>query len=1418
MKSRAALLFPAVFILLQTVFVSQGAPLRRPVSPQTPMFLFMVQQPDPSDPQACVNVLPADVRPFTVMEYCMGAQGGNQTNGYAFADYAINVFQQNGMWCMFQCASGDANTMANTNTADYEALFQKYPNLIGFGFSEQNYGFVTTSSAFGPSSFNDRLELFAKLLQICNQYGGYLYSSEMQSYGGNKGFNMMGKLKSNADFRNATVTYMTNFIVGDKITQAAAFYDNESCTLGTFLSGHAGYYASRFDETAWGPSGKSQLYGLKNPGMASLDMGFLPAFTDPEATHGIFIVDHFMLQGATVIDGPEFPFISTINNGRLTPLYKNTTSDVFRKVLDGTIKIPTVDEVRSNSPIVYVCDATSGLVNEMTGNVFTNLYSMDGDGTNNSTWLKSTGRYASFPETFTTGAYEMSFFKTNVLQTQISTRWPTTAAETAEFNTYFPSEYSTINGPFFAARRANCWFTYNPYVNSNITTSASIPLQYNTCTNLFLQYPPQTFAVITESNQSLQIYFNNYFTDKDNLWATTNSNVSGYMQSTFISNPTDSTTNTTRTTIFQISGCTNTPTYTLTDRGSHKPTTNSATFLNGVFTLTLTGNGPCDITINCSGSAVRTGTIPAPNVMVPPPDYVPPVPAPPGIVTATPGYRQATLTWHATNCLYYNIKRGISVNGPFTNIVTGVTNSVNLYSSFISGRTVYNTSYSYVDTGVTVSNTYYYVVSAVNVSGEGSNSAPVVVTIVPVVSGTNNPVADSYVESSNPNSNFGTLTNMIVKNSSGTATRNAYLMFDVHALTNVRSATITLTVNRVDAAATMYYELAPTNWTETGITWNSQPGSTGVFLFTNIVSATGVAAVFDVTSAAANQATNGGLLSIRITQQANNGNELIQYCSREFPSNSMRPMLQYITSPSFGSSPLGLTANAVSYNQVNLSWTAASGANYYNVWRSLSNGGPYTEIAQGIMTTNYSDTSSYSSTTFYYAVTAVYSGGESANSPPASATTQILPAPSGLTAILGGNQVALSWTASSGANSYDVKRAYISGGPYTTVASGVSGTNYTDTVYYTGANYYYVVAGVDTGGEGAYSPETSVTTSTNLTMEPADDAYVEDGTSSNSNFGTSANLKVKNQGPNTTFTRISYLKFNVRPLTNAQNVKLILTPYQVDGAGVTNAFELVTNDSWNEETIVWTNQPGGSGVIITNMPGSSYAVGAPVTVDVNSVAVSQATNDGFLSLRITDPNTNAILIGFWSKEAATTSYNPVLQYANPGNTPPTLAAITNRTIGVGVTLNITNSATDSDVPAQALTFSLPMAPTNAMINATNGVLIWRPLVTQANTTNQFTVMVADNGTPTKSATQSFVATVSPLALPQFSPVSLSGGQLVLQVNGASGPDYQILSSTNLTDWSAVFTTNSPAMPFIWTNSIINGPPNDFFRILVGPPL
>ena len=175
--------------------------------------------------------------------------------------------------------------------------------------------------------------------------------------------------------------------------------------------------------------------------------------------------------------------------------------------------------------------------------------------------------------------------------------------------------------------------------------------------------------------------------------------------------------------------------------------------------------------------------------------------------------------------------------------------------------------------------------------------------------------------------------------------------------------------------------------------------------------------------------------------------------------------------------PTGLTATAGNA-QVSLSWTASSGATSYKVKRSTTSGGPYTTIATGVTATSYTDTTVTNSTTYYYVVTALNANGESGNSNEASATpTAPTPplAPTGLTATPGKKKVTLSWNPSSGATSYKVKRSTTNGGPYTVIASGVTGTTYNNTGLQSGTTYYYVVSAMNATGESPDSNQASAT-------------------------------------------------------------------------------------------------------------------------------------------------------------------------------------------------------------------------------------------------------------------------------------------------------------------------------------------------------
>ncbi|MDE3068942.1 MAG: chitobiase/beta-hexosaminidase C-terminal domain-containing protein, partial [Verrucomicrobiota bacterium] len=110
----------------------------------------------------------------------------------------------------------------------------------------------------------------------------------------------------------------------------------------------------------------------------------------------------------------------------------------------------------------------------------------------------------------------------------------------------------------------------------------------------------------------------------------------------------------------------------------------------------------------------------------------------------------------------------------------------------------------------------------------------------------------------------------------------------------------------------------------------------------------------------------------------------------------------------------------------------------------------------------------YTSEDYYHVIRAVTGTGLLPPPPPPPGPPQILNA----NATYG--QVTLTWTASTGATNYDVKRSTSSGGPYTTIASTTS-TSYTDTTVISGTTYYYVVSASNTGGESANSSEVSVT-------------------------------------------------------------------------------------------------------------------------------------------------------------------------------------------------------------------------------------------------------------------------------------------------------------------------------------------------------
>jgi hypothetical protein len=168
------------------------------------------------------------------------------------------------------------------------------------------------------------------------------------------------------------------------------------------------------------------------------------------------------------------------------------------------------------------------------------------------------------------------------------------------------------------------------------------------------------------------------------------------------------------------------------------------------------------------------------------------------------------------------------------------------------------------------------------------------------------------------------------------------------------------------------------------------------------------------------------------------------------------------------------------------------------------------------------------------------------------------------------------------------------------------------------------------------------------------------------------------------------------------------------------------------------------------------------------------------------------------------------------NEPPVLATNADFTIAEGMTLSVTNTATDADVPTNTLTFGLVAPPAGMTIDAASGVIAWTPDETKGPSTNVVTVVVSDDGTPSLSVTNNFTVLVTEVNEPPvLAAIALTNGEVVLSWNAVTGRTYRLEWSPDAArsaDWTNALGDFLATNPVVITTDALTNGAQRFYRV------
>ena len=602
-------------LLFMAVGLNVTAQERRPIDAQHPMWMIHIDAWNAADPQKIIDLIPVEVRPFVCMNLSLSCQFDTKTSMYRMPRCAVRTYkswgsvcQKNGMWFTCQPASGGHTHIQDDDLETFEYFFKAFPNFLGWNYAEQFWGFGEAGD-MSSSIEASRWALFAKLVEMSHKYGGFLTVSWC---GGIYHFNTdpIAELKLNSNFLNACKNYPEAILFLYKYTHCSSFYNNESVCFGPFISGLTKNYGVRYDNCGWNDM-TTKFYLSNHPELNSQygedafkEAGNRKNMSYPGSAGIGTVMEQTCVNGGAVWDGPELIWsgecFQNMNDSKVDGYtrrnwgtfnhFKGIWLDMWKQVINGKLYIPSREEVVAKTKVMLIHDTSGDF--KVPDDLYDGLYKQTDPGNfnkgrfeDNLCYFKSTGRYGAIP--MSTGVYDdaAKTISVRLRKSGYSSRWSSQSAKVNEFNKLYPE---VSKGDLYVNRYRNQLVTYTPYtyMNAKKRASAEIPLQYNTCESLRLNYGKLSSGYIREYSDHIDFYLNNYRSDSTTV-------------------QTDS---------IIVTGVAAEPTYTLTKHSTTGATGYAAVALKNydaeakTFALIVKHNGPLEVKLNCSGTAERTAT------------------------------------------------------------------------------------------------------------------------------------------------------------------------------------------------------------------------------------------------------------------------------------------------------------------------------------------------------------------------------------------------------------------------------------------------------------------------------------------------------------------------------------------------------------------------------------------------------------------------------------------------------------------------------------------------------------------------------------------------------------------------------------------------------------------------------------------